>query len=107
MTVFDIFTDILNKKSGGKLCEGWQFKISANNYMMVRLLRMKPGLHKFANIANRYQSIWSKEEMYRWLFMNVPKFKSTHVSYIAKPKKPEEKKKGKMLTKDEFGYVIF
>jgi hypothetical protein len=104
-TIYDIFKDVFTKKSGGTLHTDFNFEKVMNPFMMARLLRMSDKYVVYANVINRYSQIWSKEEVYLWLYKNLPKLRSApYNDYLKKAKKEEEKKKATEI--DEDGYQM-
>jgi hypothetical protein len=103
-TVFDIFNDVLTKKSGGNLHLEPNFNSICSTYMLCRLLRMRDQLVPLAAVLNRHQRKWSSVEMYLWLYKNLPKTGNIFVNYIKAPKK--EKVKEEKKTVKENGFLI-
>lgn len=101
LTIFDIFDDLITKKSNGMLCDDVNFESVMNNYMICRILRMHDSLVSIASKANEYQGIWSKRDMYNFLNTNIPKQRRFGRLDYLKPPKPTKETAVKKRAKGE------
>jgi len=99
---FDIFTDILTKKSGGTLHLDPTFNKICSNFMLCRIASMRDDLAPLISILNKYQGKWSSKQMYLFLFKNIKKSSNTFNKYIKNP----PKKKEKTQSKKEAGFIL-
>ena len=99
---FDIFNDVLTKKSGGTLHLEPEFNKVCSNFMLCRIASMRNELTPLISILNKYQSRWTTTEMYLFLYKNIKQTSNVFTKYIKNPKKETVKEK----SKKERGYII-
>ena len=99
---FDIFNDILTKKSGGTLHLDPTFNKVCSNFMLCRIASMRNELTPLISILNKYQGKWTPKQMYLFLFKNIKKTSNVFNKYIKNPKKAKEKSK----PKKEAGFIL-
>ena len=87
MTIFDILKDIITLKTG-KLHKHPDFKNGFNRFIIIRYLSMDTRFEKVAEELNTYsvQKHISDKDLYLILIKKVPKYKSSFIKYIKKPK---------------------
>jgi len=90
-TFYDILKDILLKQNGN-LDKEKCFETEFSKYMMIRYLSMKTDLMCYANKLNKYQSVLTNKEVYKWLYNIIPKQTSGYIAYIKKDKKKNPNK---------------
>ena len=105
-TIYDIYKDLFTKKSGGKLCEDFNFDRVMNPFMIARLLRMHDSYVNFALIVSANARIWTKKDVYLFLFKNLPKLRSAPYADYIKRKKNDQPKEGKVREVDEEGFRL-
>lgn len=104
-TIYDIYKDLFTKKSGGKLCEDFNFDRVMNPFMIARLLRMHDSYVKWALIISTNAKVWSKRDVYLFLFKNLPKLRSAPYADYIKRKK-DDQKEAKAEEVDEEGFKL-
>ena len=105
-TIYDIYKDLFTKKSGGKLCEDFNFDRVMNPFMIARLLRMHDSYVNLALIVSTNARIWTKKDVYLFLFKNLPKLRSAPYADYIKRKKSDQSKEGKAREVDEEGFRL-
>lgn len=81
--IFNVINDIKIHKVGNLLDdENSENEKSFNNYMALRFLSMNDKLCPLANIANKFQDVLDKKEMYKLLIELIPVTK-TFDKYIS------------------------
>lgn len=105
-TIYDIYKDLFTKKSKGRLCEDFNFERVMNPFMIARLLRMNDSYINFALIVTKNANIWSKKDVYLFLFKNLPKLRSAPYSDYIKRKKVDAKKETPVQEMDEEGFRL-
>lgn len=87
MTLFDIVSDVLTKKSGN-LDSDCEFDKNMSNFMLVRFLSMIDKLVPYVEVLNSVQCTLNKVQFYKFAYKIIPRQSSGHVNYYAvKPKK--------------------
>lgn len=105
-TIYDIYKDLFTKKSKGKLCEDFNFERVMNPFMIARLLRMNDSYVNFALIVTKNANVWSKKDVYLFLFKNLPKLRSAPYADYIKRKKADTKKEALAKEVDEEGFRL-
>ena len=89
LTIFDCLKEIITNKTG-ELDDHPEFDRTWSNYMIVRYLSMDSKYQSIVESMNRLQTVFSKQEMYRYLLKAIPFNKNSFIPYISKSKKKVE-----------------
>lgn len=89
MKIFDILKDVIQHKSG-KLLDDPEFESAFNPFMIARFLSMRKDLVPYASWLNSNNKNLTKENMYRYLLMSIPRSNNSYIRYIKKVKQKKE-----------------